>query len=289
MKENLKNYLDKKPNAKVCILDNNSVEFLNKLKTKDISTVEIFKQYDVVLIPNWVLIEISDSRFRSDFIEELRDNGVNIYKIQEKEYIYLANGQELNILKIVLASVKMFQKINSYIHKNFIQGKNLEDIQYEYVEWIDKLYIDWPILGDFIKGSTRIQKKNAGEISITILANILSYYYPKLSCITLATFDKDCYDCVNCSHEELKRDINFKEKQYCKITFKSNDFIIFELVNSNFCNKKKIECNINIRCESRRIKYNYRAEDNSIREYYESINNNKFLELIDDPNIYIIY
>lgn len=87
MKENLKNYLDKKPNAKVCILDNNSVEFLNKLKTKDISTVEIFKQYDVVLIPNWVLIEINDSRFRSDFIEELKDNGVNIYKIQEKEYI----------------------------------------------------------------------------------------------------------------------------------------------------------------------------------------------------------
>ena len=46
----------------------------------------------MVLIPNWVLIEINDSRFRSDFIEELKDNGVNIYKIQEKEYIYLANG-----------------------------------------------------------------------------------------------------------------------------------------------------------------------------------------------------
>lgn len=289
MEENLKSYLDRKPNAKICILDNNSVEFLNKLKINDISTVEIFRQYDVVLIPSWVLNEINDSEFRAGFIEGLKNDGIEIYNIQEKEYIELANGQELNILKIVLASVKMFQKIKSHIYKNFIQGNNLEDIMYEYVEWIDKLYVDWPIAGNYIESSNRVQKKNAGEVSITILANILSYYYPRLLSITLVTFDKDCYDCVNASNEELKKDINFKEKEYSKITFKSNDFIIFELVNNNFCSKEKIKSNINIRCENRRVKYNCRGEDNSIKEFYESLDNNKFLELIDDPSIYIIY
>ena len=289
MEENLKSYLDRKPNAKVCILDNNSVEFLNKLKINDISTVEIFRQYDVVLIPSWVLNEINDSKFRTGFIEGLKNDGIEIYNIQEKEYIDLASGQELNILKIVSASVKMFQKVKAYIHKNFVQGNNLEDIQYEYVEWIDKLYVDWPITGRYIESSDRVQKKNAGEVSITILANILSYYYPQLCSITLVTFDKDCYDCVSASKDELKKDTNFKEKEYSKITFKSNDFIIFELVKSNFCSKEKIESNINIRCESRKIKYNCRGEDNSIKEFYESLDNNKFLELIDDPNIYIIF
>ena len=289
MEENLKSYLDKKTNAKVCILDNNSVEFLNKLKTKDISTVEIFKQYDVVLIPSWVLNEINDSVYRSSFINELIRKGIEIYKIQEKDYIDLVNGEELNILKIVLASVKMFQIIRSHIYKKYIQGNDLENIQYEYVEWIDKLYVDWPISGEYIESSHRTQKKNAGEISITILANILSYYYPQLSSITLVTFDKDCYDCISASNDELKKDPNFKDKEYSKITFKSNDFILFELVNSNFCSKDKIENNISIRDERRKIKYNCKGEDNSIKEYYQSVDNIKFLELIDNPSTYIIY
>lgn len=45
MAKKLKIFLDKHQDSKVCILDNNSVEFMNRLENNGISTDLIFNQY----------------------------------------------------------------------------------------------------------------------------------------------------------------------------------------------------------------------------------------------------
>lgn len=42
-----------------------------------------------------------------------------------------------------------------------------------YKDWINKLYDEWPIHGQVLS-SGRMKKKNAGEVSITILAEVVS-------------------------------------------------------------------------------------------------------------------
>ncbi|QSQ08236.1 hypothetical protein H0A61_00556 [Koleobacter methoxysyntrophicus] len=46
----LKKYLSMGRSLKICILDNNSVEFLTWVR-KDVSPEKIFSQYDMILIP----------------------------------------------------------------------------------------------------------------------------------------------------------------------------------------------------------------------------------------------
>jgi hypothetical protein len=87
MEHDLKQYLNSKPNAKVCIFDNNFVDFCTRLKGKDILVVSQLKQYDTIIIPCWVDVEIKDSPIRIAYIEELRDAGIYVYIIGETEYI----------------------------------------------------------------------------------------------------------------------------------------------------------------------------------------------------------
>lgn len=47
-----------------------------------------------------------------------------------------------------------------------------------YKDWMNKLYDEWPISSQMLP-SGRIKKKNAGEVSITILAEVVSWYYPE--------------------------------------------------------------------------------------------------------------
>jgi len=234
METSLKEYLNSKPNAKTCIIDNNFLEFCTKLKNKDISIISLLKQYDVIIIPSWVNVEINDSTSRPAYLQELRENGINVYIIDETEYIALANDEELNILNITMYSALRFGKIGSFMRKSIIQNQPCEDIDYEFTEWINILYNNWPMSGNEVGpiDNRRIQKKNAGEISISILAHILSYYFPKLKSITLLTFDKDCYNCIYDAQDKFNKDGNFKNRDYASITFKSNDLILYELVNN---------------------------------------------------------
>lgn len=98
MENNLKEYLSSKPQAKVGIIDNNFLQFCTALKENHISVIPILKQYDVIIIPSWVNVEINDSTIRSDYLQDLRDNGIYVYIIDETEYIDLANDEELKLL-----------------------------------------------------------------------------------------------------------------------------------------------------------------------------------------------
>ena len=66
----LKEKLNLEDTKSVCIIDNNFMSFLVELK-KEIDISYIFLNYDFILIPKWVYVEISDSEYRKSCLEEI--------------------------------------------------------------------------------------------------------------------------------------------------------------------------------------------------------------------------
>lgn len=289
METGLKEYLNSKPNAKTCIIDNNFLDFCTRLKGKNVSIISLLKQYDVMIIPSWVNVEINDSTIRPAYLQELKDNGINVYIIDETEYIDLANDEELNILYIIMYSVLIFGQIHGYMKNSILQNQPYEDIDYEFTEWINILYNNWPLSGKEVGPITnrRIQKKNADEIFISILAHILSYYFPKLKSITMLTFDWDCYNCIYYAKDKFDGDNNFKNRDYASITFKSNDLILYELVSNKHYTIDYIKGIINNVRTPRTIKYSRKKEDNSYEDKRLNIDNLIFIDMICDDSLYI--
>ena len=57
-------------------------------------------------------------------------------------------------------------------------------------EWMNRLYDEWPIHGRTLS-TGRTLKKNAGEISLTILAEIFAWYHDGVDSLTIYTQDTD--------------------------------------------------------------------------------------------------
>ena len=73
-----------------------------------------------------------------------------------------------------------------------------------YAEWIKKLYDEWPISGSILP-SGRQKKKNAGEVSITILAEMLSWYYSESEMITIHSQDNDTRALQTSAEDQLRK------------------------------------------------------------------------------------
>lgn len=56
--------------------------------------------------------------------------------------------------------------------------------------------------------SANIKKKNAGEISLTILAEVFSWYYPETEAITVFTQERDSYVYQSNAHKILKNEFS---------------------------------------------------------------------------------
>lgn len=95
------------------------------------------------------------------------EQGYPIFSIAEEKYSDLANNEEGNLYQIVLASTRQIARIRSYLRRYVDKADPLDMDAYK--DWINKLHEEWPI-SDQVLSSGRIKKKNAGEVSITILA-----------------------------------------------------------------------------------------------------------------------
>lgn len=154
----------------IALLDTSSISFMQGLHEKGVASDEILKDYDLILIPEWVLTEIKDAEGRTGYLQQLIDLGYPIHSIAEEEYSNLANQEEGNLYQIVLASTYQIGRIKSYLRR-FVEKDDVLDMD-AYRDWIKKLYDEWPIPGQVLS-SGRIKKKNAGEVSITILAEVV--------------------------------------------------------------------------------------------------------------------
>ena len=133
--EKIENIDDKKH---IALLDTSSISCMHGLKMKGIQPEDILKDYDLILIPEWVLTEISDAPGRANYVHELIEMGYPIYCIKEESYSNLTNSEEGNLYQIVLASTRQLARIRSYLRRHVEKVDPLDMEVYE--EWIQRLY-----------------------------------------------------------------------------------------------------------------------------------------------------
>ena len=265
----------------IALLDTSSISFMQGLEAKEISADDILSDYDLILIPEWVLVEINDAEGRANYLQSLIDLGYPIYSIAEENYSNLTNNEEGNLYQIVLASTYQIGRIKSYLRR-FVEKADVLDMD-AYKDWVNKLYNEWPIPGQMLS-SGRIKKKNAGEVSITILAEVVSWYYPETEALTIYSQDSDTYEFQRKAEASL-REI-FTSRTPIPVSYKSNDAILCQLFRDG---KISIENLGDYRKDIRKITYSKVQNDHSVILVTEVVDNALFLELVQDTSVHIIF
>lgn len=265
----------------IALLDTSSISFMQGLEAKEISADDILSDYDLILIPEWVLVEINDAEGRANYLRSLIDLGYPIHSIAEENYSNLTNNEEGNLYQIVLASTYQIGRIKSYLRR-FVEKADVLDMD-AYKDWVNKLYNEWPIPGQMLS-SGRIKKKNAGEVSITILAEVVSWYYPETEALTIYSQDSDTYEFQRKAEASL-REI-FTSRTPIPISYKSNDAILCQLFRDG---KISIENLGDYRKDIRKITYSKVQNDHSVILVTEVVDNALFLELVQDTSVHIIF
>lgn len=265
----------------IALLDTSSISFMQGLSEKGLQVEAILKDYDLILIPEQVLTEINDAPGRADYVQKLIDEEYPIYCIEEGTYTDLANGEEGNLYQIILASTSRLARIRSYLRQYVGKADPLDMDAYR--DWIKKLYDEWPIPGETLSNG-RIRKKNAGEVLITILAEIVSWYYPETKALTIYSQDGDTYEFQRKAEAEL-RDV-FATRTPVPVSYKSNDAILCQLVRNGNINIDNLG---DYRKDVRKITYSKEQDDHSIVLVTELVDNALFAQLVDDETVHIIF
>lgn len=145
------------------------------------------------------------------------------------------------------------------------------------------MHQNWPIPGSKT-ASGRTKKKNAGEFSLTILAEVLSWYYPMIQSLTVLTQDSDAYSFVGHAHTFLEKE--FSDKIPITVTYKSNDFMLCQLFRSGKILLSDVE---QLRKDSRKVTYIQQRPDGSVALITEKLDNSAFGQLIQERSIQIIF
>ena len=226
-------------------------------------------------------MEINDAEGRANYLQKLIALGYPVHSIAEEDYSNLTNNEEGNLYQIVLASTYQIGRIKSYL-RQFVEKSDVIDMD-AYKDWITKLYDEWPIPGQMLS-SGRIKKKNAGEVSITILAEVVSWYYPETEALTIYSQDSDTYEFQRKAEASL-REI-FTSRMPVPVSYKSNDAILCQLFRDG---KISIENLGDYRKDIRKITYSKVQDDHSVVLVTEMVDNDLFLDLVQDTSVHIIF
>lgn len=278
---NIQDYQSYSGEKKIALMDNSTVSFLEQVEHAGISTKELLEDYDAILIPNWVSEEICDSIYRKNYIEGLHTAGLPIYSIAEESYADLVNGEEANLFEIVSAAASKLGQLRGYLQRYVKKDDPLE--MEEYAVWMNKMYQEWP-LPRVTTGSGREKKKNAGEISLTILAEVFSWYYPDSESITVYTQDRDSYDYQKSAREKLNN--VFAHQTSVDVSYKSNDTLLCQMFRNGKLSLDQIDT---LRCDERVVVYTRSRDDKSTALVAKRTDNQQFKDLLQDTNVQIIF
>lgn len=268
---------------KIALLDNSAVEFMLQLNNRGHHPDTLLQGYDVVFLPGWVVEELQDSEFRVQYIERLVGTGIAIHIIKECHYSGLMGNQEIFLYDIVKAAVSKLGDFKKYLRMNVEKDDSLDMEPYK--DWIRKMYENWPLPGSVTAGG-RERKKNAGEISLTILAEIFSWYYPNTESLTVYTQDSDSYDFQRNAEELLKKRDNLKNTTPVSVTYRSNDSILYQMYRDKQLTIEDVE---DIRNDARYVMFTQKRADNTVALVSRILNNEEFIALIQNDSTQIIF
>lgn len=280
---NIPHYFQYNGEKKIALLDNTTVQFMQQLDDKGYHPDFLLKTYDVILLPQWVVEEIQDSDSRVQYIEKLVKEDIPIRIIKESYYSDLMDQEEIFLYDIVKAAVSKLGVFRKYLNINVETEDPLDMESYE--EWIRKMYEDWPLSGE-LTANGRVKKKNAGEISLTILSEIFSWHYPNTELLTVYTQDSDSYEFQREAEEQLKKKDNYENKVPVSVTYRSNDSILCQMYRDNQLTVEEIR---GIRNNERYVTYILTHEDKSVELATGRLDNETFVNLIQDESFQIIF
>ena len=278
---NIPEYKHYNGERRIALLDNSAVSFMEKLERCGILTGELLRGYELVLIPNWVAAEIKDSSYRSMYTEKLYNDGIPLFIVAEENYAQLVHKEEGRLFSIVYAASATLGALKSYLRRNVETPDPLDIDAYE--DWIVKMYHDWP-LNDVCTANGRAKKKDAGEISLTILAEILSWYYPSSEVITIYTQDRDAYAFQENAHRPLKR--IFLDRKPVQVGYKSNDWLLQQLYMHGKITLEKVK---EMRTDERTVTYTEIRKDSSTILVTQKVDNEHFVALLKNATVQIIF
>ena len=168
---------------------------------------------------------------------------------------------------MVWASVFQLGRIKAYLRR-YVEKPDPLDME-EYGDWISKLYDEWPISGETLSNG-RLKRKNAGEVSITILAEVISWYYPETNALTVYSQDRDTYDYQRVAEEKLMGE--FASRTPVPVSFKSNDAILCQLFRDGELSEPDV---VMCRTDNRRLIYSKEQADKSVVLITEAVDNKR--------------
>ena len=146
-----------------------------------------------------------------------------------------------------------------------------------------KGYDEWPISEEMLS-TGRIKKKNAGEVSITILSEIISWYYPETKTLTIYSQDGDTYDFQRKAEADLRK--IFAMRMPVPVSYKSNDAILCQLVREGKISINNLD---DYRKDVRKITYSKEQDDHATILVTELVDNKLFAQLVSDKTVHIIF
>lgn len=84
---------------------------------------------------------------------------------------------------------------------------------------------------------------------------------------------------------KLLKDI-FKEKSPVEVSYKSNDFLLYQMYRNSMIGLEQIE---EVRKDARTVVFTQQRPDQSVALTAEKLDNSRFVELIQDQSVQIIF
>lgn len=152
-------------------------------------------------------------------------------------------------------------------------------------KWLEQMYDEWPISGKTLS-TGRVSKKNAGEISLTILAEVFAWYHDGVNTLTIYTQDTDAHEFQTSAEQKLKSNAEFSPalESPISVAFKSNDFILCQMYREDALTLDDIR---QLRRDDRKLAYTKQQADKSVVCRKEVITREQFVELIQDETVQI--
>lgn len=266
---------------KIALLDNSTIAFMQQLENKGCHPEYLLQGYDVIFLPAWVAEEVQDSEYRERYVEALCQRGIPIRLVKEEFYGDLMDGEEIYLYHIVKESVSRLGAFVKYMRLH-IEKKDPLDME-SYEEWIQDMYVNWPMNGQ-VTNAGRTKKKNAGEISLTILAEIFSWHYADTDILTVYTQDTDAYAFQKSAEEKLKK--VFTDRLPVSVTYRSNDSILCQLYRDGQLALEKIG---ELRKDVRTVTYTVMREDKTVAVETRVVENEEFVSLIQNEAVQIVF
>ena len=282
---NIPEYKEYGGETKIALMDNSALAFMHELSQKSYPSDRILEIYDLILIPKWVMEEIEDSTYRSNYVEQLQAQGYPVHWIDETKYGTFVNDEDVNLYYIVEAAVSRVSELMRYLRRN-VKTEDLLDLP-SAEEWVKRLYDEWPIPGGTLS-TGRVLKKNAGEISLTILAEVFAWYHEEVDSLTIYTQDTDAHEFQVNAERKLADSSEFAPMLTSPISvaFKSNDFILCQMYREGALTLEAVR---QLRRDDRKLTYTRQQADKSIIYRKEVITKEQFVDLIQDTTVQILF